>query len=85
MKNLIATLDDLGSNDLTSMTRAQYKLQRHWIQNPQENVPDSTIMFACLPGLAGIPHPDGGMSLWFPIVHMVCQAVNGSCDTYIFI
>lgn len=76
MKRIVSTLDELTSGNITPLTRVQYQLQRHWLMNPQENIADVLFIFACLPGMAAIPNPDGGMSLWLPLVHFVCRIAS---------
>lgn len=71
MDSLISVFDGLVTDSLAPMTRAQYELQRHWLINPQENVAEALLMFACFPGMAGIPSPDGGLSFWLPLAHLV--------------
>ncbi|GJJ13595.1 hypothetical protein Clacol_007851 [Clathrus columnatus] len=67
---LAALLDKQANESQTPMERVQLKLQKHWLKNPDENVAEACLMFACLPGMAGIPTPDGGMTTWLPVSHL---------------
>ncbi|GJJ12733.1 hypothetical protein Clacol_006977 [Clathrus columnatus] len=87
IEELAALLDKQANESQKSMERAQLKLQKHWLNNPSENVPEACLMFACLPGMAGIPTPEGGMTTWFPISHfhigssdpLVAPLIDNNC------
>ncbi|KAF7800043.1 hypothetical protein EIP86_011286 [Pleurotus ostreatoroseus] len=69
-EELAKILDDyLAQPDLPPLTRAQYEVQRQWLIGDGARVTEGIVMFACLPGMAGIPTPTGGMSLWLPITN----------------
>ena len=61
----------LAKKDLPALTRAQYEVQRKWLVSGGSQVAEALVMFACLPGMAGVPTPTGGMGLWLPITETV--------------
>lgn len=61
----------LAKPELSPLTRAQYEVQRRWLIEEDARVVEGMIMFASFPGMAGMPTPTGGMSLWLPISHTV--------------
>lgn len=80
MKKLVGILDSyLATPELSPLTRAQYEVQRHWLAGEGANVAEALIMFACLPGMAGVPTPTGGMALWLPIGNMVSRHTFDTC------
>lgn len=76
VKELADILDQLANESQLPLERAQFKLQKHWLENPNENVAEACVMFACFPGMAGIPSPDGSMTTWIPVSHMVCKRLS---------
>ncbi len=69
---LIELLNEyLSSDDISLMERAQFNLQKKWLEDPYCTAAEAEVMFANLPGAAGLPLPDGSMSLWLPTAHLV--------------
>jgi hypothetical protein len=69
---LLALLDSyLASETLTPLERVQFEIQRQWITSPDSTVTDIEVVFANLPGSAGMPLPDGQMMAWLPGTHLV--------------
>ena len=72
IEKLIAILDGyLATSNLTPLARAQYTVQRQWLVDEGARVTDGLVMFACQPGMAGVPTPTGGMALWLTITQTV--------------
>jgi choline dehydrogenase-like flavoprotein len=67
--DLLALLDSYMTSELTPLERAQFEIQRKWLAS-DSSVTDVEVMFANLPGAAGLPLPDGQMSLWLPGAHL---------------
>ncbi|KDQ23219.1 hypothetical protein PLEOSDRAFT_162754 [Pleurotus ostreatus PC15] len=68
---LIELLNEyLSSDDISLMERAQFNLQKKWLEDPYCTAAEAEVMFANLPGAAGLPLPDGSMSLWLPTAHL---------------
>lgn len=68
---LIELLNEyLSSDDVSLLERAQFNLQKKWLEDPHCTVAEAEVMFANLPGAAGLPLPDGSMSLWLPTAHL---------------
>ncbi|KAJ3553230.1 hypothetical protein NM688_g3723 [Phlebia brevispora] len=62
VKKLVKILDGyLAAPGLPPLTRAQYEVQRQWLVSESAHVADALVMFACFPGMAGVPTPTGGM------------------------
>lgn len=73
----VALLDSyLADELLTPLDRAQLTIHRRWVVSTDSNVPELQCIFAALPGLAGVPLPDGRMTMWNPIAHLVCNAAG---------
>ncbi|GJJ15706.1 hypothetical protein Clacol_009984 [Clathrus columnatus] len=70
VEKLAALLEKQAEETQLPIERAQLKLQKYWLENPSENVPEACLIFACFPGLAGIPTPDGGLTTWLPLSHL---------------
>jgi hypothetical protein len=69
---LLALLDSyLASGSLTPLERVQFETQRIWLSSPNTTAVDVQIMFGNLPGAAGLPLPDGQMTMWMPSAHLV--------------
>jgi hypothetical protein len=67
----LAFLDSyLASETLTPLERAQFEIQRQWMAS-SDTVADVEVVFANLPGAAGLPLPDGQMTIWLPGAHLV--------------
>jgi hypothetical protein len=58
-------------SELTPLERAQFEIQRQWLLSSDSTVPDAEIKFANMPGAAGLPLPDGQMTFWLPVGHLV--------------
>jgi hypothetical protein len=70
--SLLALLDSyLSSDTLTPLERVQFEIQRQWLASPESTVAEVEVIFANIPGAAGLPLPDGQMAAWFPGVHLV--------------
>lgn len=72
--DLLALFDSYMESELTPLERAQFEIQRQWLLSPDSTVPDAEIKFANMPGAAGLPLPDGQMTLWLPVGHLVLLA-----------
>ncbi|GJJ13609.1 hypothetical protein Clacol_007865 [Clathrus columnatus] len=73
VEELASLLDKQANESQTPMEHVQLKLQKHWLKNPNENVAEACLMFACLPGMAGIPTPDGSSDpLMAPVIDNNC-------------
>ncbi|KAF9004008.1 hypothetical protein BDQ17DRAFT_1424969 [Cyathus striatus] len=71
MDKLVSLISGLATDtNISPITRAQYELQKHWLTNPQENIGDSIIILASIPGYSGVPGPDGSLGLWLPMTHL---------------
>jgi hypothetical protein len=71
---LLDLLDSyLASQTLTPLERVQFEIQRQWLTSPDSTVAEVEVMFANLPGAAGLPLPDGQMTAWLPGAHLVCS------------
>ncbi|KIM77083.1 GMC oxidoreductase [Piloderma croceum F 1598] len=68
---LLNLLDSyLASQTLTPLERVQFQIQRQWLASPDSTVAEVEVMFANLPGAAGLPLPDGQMTAWLPGAHL---------------
>jgi hypothetical protein len=69
---LLALLDSyLASGSLTPLERVQFETQRTWLLSPNTTAVDVQLVFGNLPGVAGLPLPDGQMTMWMPGSHLV--------------
>jgi hypothetical protein len=70
--SLLALLDSyLSSDTLTPLECIQFEIQHQWLVSPESTVTEVEVIFANIPGVAGLPLPDGQMVAWFPGVHLV--------------
>lgn len=84
MSSLLKIFDDITVNAVTPLAKAQYKLLKEWLENPQENTAEALLMFASVPGSAGMPLPDGGLGMWLPMAHFV-RRIHSTCQIIIYI
>ncbi|KAJ8502004.1 hypothetical protein ONZ45_g11940 [Pleurotus djamor] len=68
---LVTLLDGyINSDQTTPLERAQFTIEKRWLDERDRSISEAEVMFANLPGAAGVPLPDGSMSLWLPICHL---------------
>src|ERR1700685_1560718 len=70
---LLTLLDSyIASETSTPREPVQSDIQRQWLASPNGTVADIEVAFVNLPGVAGLPLPDGQMMLWLFGAHLVC-------------
>jgi len=67
---IIAAFDDLQSKEINPLYKTQYRLQKEWLQNKDENIAEAQFIMALIPGSPAFPLPDGSLALWLPITVM---------------